>query len=237
MSMSIHCPECKKPLKLPEELLGQTVKCPSCQTKFTASAGEVEAPSTAVSPKPPLAAAPTEPEWSEPELMDEDEEEPRDREGRERPRRRRKRRKVSPVQSAESAVFLPAIGLMIIGGVGIVATIGLLILIVLGGAAAGAEGRGGSPSGGGPGGGKEAAAAGMAFGLMQGCGQAIAGVIWSGVILLGGINMKNLADYRMALAASIVSMLPCNICCFFGLPVGIWSLIILLQPNVRNNFA
>ena len=84
---------------------------------------------------------------------------------------------------------------------------------------------------------RKAQGAELVGGVVQVVINGIATVIWSGVILLGGFNMKNLADYRLAIAASIVSMLPCNICCVIGLPIGVWSLIVLMQPDVKNNFT
>ena len=32
----IHCPQCERKLRVPEELLGRTVKCPTCGVTFTA---------------------------------------------------------------------------------------------------------------------------------------------------------------------------------------------------------
>lgn len=36
MSLTISCPSCQRPLRVPESLLGQSVKCPSCGQIFTA---------------------------------------------------------------------------------------------------------------------------------------------------------------------------------------------------------
>ena len=38
----INCPQCERKLRMPEEMLGRTVKCPSCSTVFTARARGVE---------------------------------------------------------------------------------------------------------------------------------------------------------------------------------------------------
>ena len=38
----IDCPQCERKLRVPEEMLGRTVKCPSCSTVFTARAPGVE---------------------------------------------------------------------------------------------------------------------------------------------------------------------------------------------------
>jgi hypothetical protein len=62
-------------------------------------------------------------------------------------------------------------------------------------------------------------------------------ILVSGVILLGGLKMKKLENYGFAMAASIVAMIPCiSPCCIIGLPVGIWALIVLSKPEVKNAF-
>ena len=41
----------------------------------------------------------------------------------------------------------------------------------------------------------------------------------------------------VGIAASVVAMLNFgNCCCLLGIPIGIWSLIILLQPDVTAAF-
>lgn len=45
MSLSISCPACQRPLRVPESLLGKAVKCPGCSHRFTATEpNEDEAP-------------------------------------------------------------------------------------------------------------------------------------------------------------------------------------------------
>src|SRR5207302_593089 len=38
----IQCPKCNRKLRVPDHLLGKKVKCPSCSSTFTATAGEEE---------------------------------------------------------------------------------------------------------------------------------------------------------------------------------------------------
>jgi hypothetical protein len=62
-------------------------------------------------------------------------------------------------------------------------------------------------------------------------------ILISGVILFGGIKMRKLENYGLAMAASIVAMIPCiSPCCVIGLPVGIWAMIILSKPEVKGAF-
>jgi hypothetical protein len=53
----------------------------------------------------------------------------------------------------------------------------------------------------------------------------------------GGFRMMGLKSYGLSFTACIFSMVPCyNSCCILGLPFGIWGLIVLLQPDVKEAF-
>jgi hypothetical protein len=74
--------------------------------------------------------------------------------------------------------------------------------------------------------------------------EAVTGVVgavlllcWGGIVLSGAILMKGLKAYGYAMATSIIAMLPCGVCCLLGLPFGIWSLVVLSRPEVRNAFG
>lgn len=56
------------------------------------------------------------------------------------------------------------------------------------------------------------------------------------VILAGALKMKKLENYGLAMTASILAMLPCSLCCLVGLPIGIWSVVVLSKPEVKNAF-
>jgi hypothetical protein len=59
----------------------------------------------------------------------------------------------------------------------------------------------------------------------------------SGLILFGGLKMQKLENYGLAMAASIVAMIPCiSPCCLVGLPIGIWAVVVLSKPEVKNAF-
>jgi hypothetical protein len=50
--------------------------------------------------------------------------------------------------------------------------------------------------------------------------------------------MQKLQSYQFALTASIVAMVPCiSPCCLFGLPFGIWALVVLNKPEVKSQFT
>lgn len=59
----------------------------------------------------------------------------------------------------------------------------------------------------------------------------------SGVTLFGALKMKNLENYGLAMAASIIAIIPCfGPCCCIGIPAGIWSLVVLNKPEVKSAF-
>lgn len=56
-------------------------------------------------------------------------------------------------------------------------------------------------------------------------------------LILGGLCLYGLRSYGLALAASILALLPLSPCCALGLPVGIWALNTLLDPEVKVAFG
>jgi predicted Zn finger-like uncharacterized protein len=223
MPEQIRCPDCDATLRVPDNLLGKSVKCPKCQMTFTAELDEpaeperiTKEPSRASSPRP-----------SPPAEEDEDEEVPPEDEDEERPRRRRRRGRRSSAE-AESAVAGPAIALMVVGGIAIGLSILGLVLNLLGvGAMAAANPRGMA----GP---QQADSAARMFGSVVGT---VVGLCYGGIIMTGAMKMKNLSSYGYAMTSCIVAMLPCSLCCLLGLPFGIWGLVVLNKPEVKDAFS
>lgn len=58
----------------------------------------------------------------------------------------------------------------------------------------------------------------------------------AGIMALGGLRMKGLKSYGLALTASIAALLPCSGCLCFALPFGLWALIVLLNGDVKSAF-
>jgi hypothetical protein len=57
-------------------------------------------------------------------------------------------------------------------------------------------------------------------------------------LILGGVQMARFRTWGLALAASIAAMINFGTCCcVVGLPVGIWSIVILLNDEVKLAFA
>ena len=59
----------------------------------------------------------------------------------------------------------------------------------------------------------------------------------SGFILFGAFKMMKLQGHTLAIITCIVAMLPCGCCCIFGLPFGIWGLVVLNKPDVKSHFS
>lgn len=60
-----------------------------------------------------------------------------------------------------------------------------------------------------------------------------------GLIVFGGIQMLKQRSYGLAMAASILTMLPCITClgcCGVGQGIGIWALVILMNEDVKRSF-
>jgi hypothetical protein len=63
------------------------------------------------------------------------------------------------------------------------------------------------------------------------------GIATSILIFFGGLKMKKLENYGLAMAASVIAMIPCiSPCCLLGLPIGIWALVVLSKPEVKSAF-
>ncbi|HUB87562.1 MAG TPA: DUF4339 domain-containing protein [Verrucomicrobiae bacterium] len=78
--------------------------------------------------------------------------------------------------------------------------------------------------------------------FMENARGPVAGVIslviaaLDGFVLFGAIKMMRLQSFGLAVAAAIISMVPCQCCCLFGLPFGIWALVVLNRPDVKLHF-
>lgn len=57
------------------------------------------------------------------------------------------------------------------------------------------------------------------------------------VILLGAIKMRNHQSYSLAKCSAILAVIPCiGPCYLLGIPFGIWALIALARPGVKETF-
>ena len=57
-------------------------------------------------------------------------------------------------------------------------------------------------------------------------------------VLFAAMKMKNLESHGLAIAASILSIIPCcSPCCCIGIPLGIWALVVLNKSDVKDYFS
>src|SRR5260370_4118569 len=218
-----QCPSCNAKVRVPERMLGKKVRCPKCQATFTAGAeepaepeGVVTAPTRAVRRR----AVPVE----EPE----DEEPARDEDEDRRRKRGRPRRRSHRFDEAAAAVAAPAICFMVLGGLNIAWLILDIVLRFLDLSLLAATGAGQA----GPGNDPEEMVGNVVGGLFS-----VFGILLAVAMIFGGYKMKRLENYGLAMAVTILAILPCWNCCLLGLPLGIWSLIVLNRPEVKAAFT
>ncbi len=236
----IACPECQRSLRVSDDLLGERVKCPSCGTEFTAALdtppnrGEINPQGEIVRDDSPYSIRGEEEPGAAPRSRSRrrDEYEEDDRRS---PRRSRRRERDDwededyPARSrrghARSQVVGPATALQIVGALTVVLSVFSLVVNLMGyGLAANAANQ------------QPQNQADLIANLVGGVCGAIFGILWGGVIAGGATKMRQLENYGMAMTASILAMLPCGLCCVVSLPFGIWSLVVLNQPEVRESF-
>jgi hypothetical protein len=70
-----------------------------------------------------------------------------------------------------------------------------------------------------------------------GAAGSIVEIVVAAFIIYAALKMKELRQWELSLAASIVAMIPCiSPCCILGLPIGIWALVVLLRPEIKDAF-
>jgi hypothetical protein len=62
-------------------------------------------------------------------------------------------------------------------------------------------------------------------------------IIWVIIVFMGGLKMKNMQSRGFVLFSCIWAMLPCNLCCMMGIPIGIWGLVAISDERVKRAFS
>jgi len=207
MPIIISCPSCARQLRVPDDLLGKQVKCPACQTAFTAAADETPAPPPVLEAVQPIPGDAYEVPPPDPFARMS---EPRGYE-----RRDRFDDELRQHGGARSRVAGPALALMIVKSL----TMLFLCLTLMGGLAAMGGGRGNDPF----------------VGLLQ-VSYALLGVVFDLCIIYGAWQMKELDSHGWAMTACIMAVIPFGGCCLLSIPFGIWGLVVLNDPEVRQAF-
>jgi len=133
--------------------------------------------------------------------------------------------------NAAQQVVGPAIGLMITAGLGVAVQVLGIVGNLLGIGMSGVAASQGNQNG------QELPAI---FHMMSG-GVGIVfniiGIIMAVVVFMGALKMKKLQSFGFVMAATIIAMVPCiSPCCWVGLPIGIWALVVLNKPEVKGAF-
>lgn len=230
-TIDVECPHCKQRLRVPGSAAGIRIHCPDCNgvIEVPAKTGISEEPAkpwgTPASPaKTDISEEPAKP-WSRPADVDEED----------RPTRRsrddddnfaddiRRRRSAD----AGSRVIAPAICMLIVAILGF----GVSVFNVVSALAFAPPPV--DPN-----------APPFVQEIMKGTHGTQAAVIQSAfsmlfvVTVLGSVQMMRRKMWALALAVSVFSMINfASCCCILRLPFGIWSLITLVNPEVKESFS
>ncbi len=60
---------------------------------------------------------------------------------------------------------------------------------------------------------------------------------FSMTLIIGGWRMRQARSYGLSLIAAIMALLPCTFGWILGLPIGIWALVVLMDPAVKAGFS
>jgi len=72
---------------------------------------------------------------------------------------------------------------------------------------------------------------------IAGASFSFVGLVVAALVIFASLKMKELRMWELSLAVSLVAMIPClSPCCILGLPIGIWSLVVLLKPEIKAAF-
>ena len=63
-------------------------------------------------------------------------------------------------------------------------------------------------------------------------------LLLDGLMVYGAVQMRSYKMFPLAMTSAVLAMLPCaGCCCLLGLPLGIWTITILMRPEVRSQFT
>lgn len=219
MPQLIKCPRCERQLRVPEELLDREVKCPSCGVNFLVESARGDKPAPRPEDKPTArqedvairesVQPPGSPSAApEADVYDDDDEV-----------RRPSRAVMDEISNVSTALMITGILDLCLAVCGVGANVFLTVIGVAEG------GNGNQPD-----------AALNAFSGVFGIAQGLVGVLLGVLIIVGAQKMKRLESYGLAMTSAIISVVPCHGCCLWGLPIGIWALVVLGKPEVKAAF-
>jgi hypothetical protein len=119
-------------------------------------------------------------------------------------------------------VWIPAVGLLVAGGINCLASIGLVLAALASFLSKGFSGEL------------------ITFDFLPGAVQVIivvATVAYAIFVLLGGWNLMQLRSRRLAMAGGILALYPFSPGSVVGLPMGIWALVVMRSEQVKAAFG
>lgn len=123
-------------------------------------------------------------------------------------------------EAARRRVWIPAIGLLIAGGIDCLssagAVVGTIIMLI------------------------EKGFSGRLIGFLPGSAQLVIVVLMAVnavIVVSGAWNLMRLRSYRLAVAGSLLAMLPFSPGAVIGLPMGIWALLVMSRTRVKAAFG
>lgn len=228
MATTVHCPQCSRELRVPDELIGKKVKCPACSTTFMASVAGPEAAAPSPGPASEYEESPAAPRQPRPTASQADYEESEEQYDRPMARPKAFKRGLRVVRP-------PAICLLVTGILGLLSTGYFLVsLAVSDRALIEAQMQQQHPARN-P---EEKKMQQDMLDFMLGPTGKLACVLFvfvNLIIILGSVMMLIGKMRWLAYMASILSMIDCC-CCLIGIPFGIWSLIALNNPEAKAAF-
>lgn len=217
----VNCPQCQRQLRVPDELLGKPVRCPSCNTMFTASTGSAGTPRPAESPVGEPAAASPAPVGVDPARSQVDWEP--GYEGVQHPGSR---------EQALRRLRGPAICLLVTGILGVLLYALLLVRFMTADPKALAEEAAArqEPA-------NRQAVIDMTYSIVGRPGRIGVCIFLaiSVIVTLAAMCMLTGRFYLLAVAGSALAIVDVC-CCVGGVPFGIWSLVVLMDSQVRAAF-
>lgn len=133
----------------------------------------------------------------------------------------------SELEAIREKVKGPAICLIVVSSIGIAISVASMAFQILTGAAAAI-----APQNNGPGGPAELIMM-MSFGVVP----ALMSLARNGFLIYGALQMKKLENHSISMAVAIIAVVPCfSACCLLDIPFGIWALVVLNDPGVKQAF-
>lgn len=219
MPIEFRCVTCQKLLRIADDVAGKKARCPDCGTIQEArpSVGTVSAPLPSMAPANPFSSATELPTRPTNPFFEHGAAGPSTPQASANPY-------LAPFsagyrlplnrEAIRAKLQFPAIGMLVVAALGITMQLLSVLMVLLAGARA--------PRG------------------QQFVPNLIGPGLWLAVgfvIVLGAVKMQRLESYSLAITAGVLSVIPCTPCCALTIPFGIWSLVVLLDPQVRAAFS